>query len=199
MFGGVEPEDCLRPNEKALLVDISENFDVPLVSAGSGAPFFGYSGCAVGSEEAVEAALRREELSVVDTVFELEVPLPLHGSQQLTGRMSWWVKEGSKKMTVEWLCRRISASLEKKDAADPSSLCQGGAGLHNPKNKNKHKKSRAYKYETFEPTYRLLKPENRLSSLSGSVLGLSLPPPFSRGFPPSMLVVLVRSKTLKDC
>ena len=93
MFGGVEPEDCLRPNEKALLVDISENFDVPLGSAGSGAPFFGYSGCPVGSEEAVETALRREELSVVDTVFELEVPLPLRGSQQLTGRMSWLVKE----------------------------------------------------------------------------------------------------------
>jgi hypothetical protein len=86
LLDGVEPED-LRPNEKALLDDIRENFDVPLAgAAGGGAPFFGYSGFWLGSEDEVETALRCEELSVVETVFEFEVPLPLHSSQQLTDR-----------------------------------------------------------------------------------------------------------------
>jgi hypothetical protein len=87
VLGGVEPED-FRPKEKALPVDIRENFDVLFGTAGRGALFFLLvmeSGCAFGSEEADEAALRLEELSVVETVFELEVPLPLHNCQPLTG------------------------------------------------------------------------------------------------------------------
>lgn len=92
---GVEPEECFRPNEKALPVDFRENFEVPFGgTAGRGAllifPLAAWSGCAFGSEEADETALRLEELSVVETVFEFEVPLPLHSCQPMTGRRRWW-------------------------------------------------------------------------------------------------------------
>lgn len=87
---GVEPPECFRPKEKALPVDFRENFDVGFGTAGSGAlmffPLTVWSGCAFGSEDADETALRLEELSVVETVFELEVPLPLHSCQPLTDR-----------------------------------------------------------------------------------------------------------------
>lgn len=92
VFGGVEPEECFRPKEKALPVDIRENFDVPFGTAGRGALlFFPLAVVSFGSEDADETALRLEELSVVETVFELEVPLPLHSCQPLTGRRRCWV------------------------------------------------------------------------------------------------------------
>lgn len=91
VLDGVEPED-FRPKEKALPVDIRENFDVPFGTAGRGALlFFPLAVVSFGSEDADETALRLEELSAVETVFELEVPLPLHRCQPLTGRRRLWV------------------------------------------------------------------------------------------------------------
>lgn len=85
-FGGELP-DGLRPNVNAFPVDFNENFEAPFGgTAGGWALLFGYSVLALGSEEDVETALRCEELSVVETVLELEVSLPLHGSQRLRGR-----------------------------------------------------------------------------------------------------------------
>lgn len=90
-FDGDDPAECFRPKENALPVDFRENFDVPFGTAGRGAlvflPLVVLSGCKLRSEDADETALRLEELSAVDTVFEFEVPLPLHSCQPLTGRM----------------------------------------------------------------------------------------------------------------
>lgn len=111
-FDGDEPAECFRPKENAFPVDFRENFDVPFGTAGRGAlvflPLAVLSG-ALGSEDADETALRLEELSAVDTVFEFEVPLPLHSCQPLTGRMRGGYNEdriGERNKGDGWLCRQ---------------------------------------------------------------------------------------------
>lgn len=146
VFGGVELAECFRPKEKALPVDFRENFDVPFGgTAGSDALFFPLgvcSACAFGSEEADETALRREELSAVETVFELEVPLPLHSCcQPLTGRRRGGLDEERKGMRKIKMMGGCAAGFlhpwKMGEAATPAAFCQVGQSPVYPKIKIK--------------------------------------------------------------
>jgi len=77
---------CLfRPHDRVRPADFRENADCVFGIGGTGMSFKGLS-CGLFhssprefvEEGAVEAALSLDELSVVEAVFELEAPLPLH-------------------------------------------------------------------------------------------------------------------------
>jgi hypothetical protein len=86
--GGVEFLLLFRPQESVRPAAFKENADCDLGMGGTGMSLRGFSFDFRSSpldtsvdEGAVDAALRRDELSVVDAVFVFDAPLPLFYSQ----------------------------------------------------------------------------------------------------------------------
>jgi len=99
--GGVGVLFCLgRPQDKDLPADLRENPDCVFGTRGAGISFKGLS-CGLFhssfreavEDGAVEAALRRDELSVVDAVLLFDAPLPLRTVSSLLPDLTMWVPD----------------------------------------------------------------------------------------------------------